>query len=64
MFFLFLIITLKIFWLHWVFVAMCGLSLVVMHGLLMAVVSLVAVYRLSGVWGSVVVAHRLSCPLA
>ena len=44
-----------IFWLHWVFVAACGLSLVVasggyslvaVHGLIMAVASLVAEHRL------------------
>ena len=33
-------------WLHWVFVAACGLSLVVMHGLLIVVTSLVAEHRL------------------
>ena len=30
------------FWLHWVFVAVCGLSLAVVYGLLIAVASLVA----------------------
>ena len=34
------------FWLHWVFVVVWGLSLVMVHGLLIAVVSLVAEHRL------------------
>ena len=36
----------KKFWLCWVFVALCGLSLVVMCGLLFVVASLVAEHRL------------------
>ena len=69
-----------IFWLCWILVAVCGLSLVaqskgcslvVVHGHLIAVASLVAQHRL---WthgfqqlqhaGSVVVAHGLSCSTA
>ena len=63
-----------IFWLHWVFVAACGLSLVVAsggyslvtgHGLLIAVASLVAEHGLSVLWlntcGPWVLAHGLSC---
>ena len=34
------------FWLRWVFVAVCGLSLVVAHGLFIAVASLIAEHRL------------------
>ena len=34
------------FWLHWVFVAACGLSLVVVRGLLIAVASLVVEHGL------------------
>ena len=40
-----------------------GLIFVVVHGLLIAVASVVE-YRLWGMWASVVVAHRLSCPEA
>ena len=63
-----------IFWLHWVFVAACGLSLVVAsggyslvtgHGLLIAVASLVAEHGLSVLWlntcGPWVLVHGLSC---
>ncbi|CAI9151704.1 unnamed protein product [Rangifer tarandus platyrhynchus] len=39
-----------------------GLIFVVVHGLLVAVASVGAEYRLWGMWASVVVAHRLSCP--
>ena len=60
------------FWLHWIFAAVSGLSLVVASGgysllqcsgLLIVVASLV---RKHGLWnaGSVVVAHRLSCSVA
>ena len=61
------------FWLFWVFVAIHGLSLVaasgghslvVVCGLLTAVTSLVSEHRLWGTWASVVVAYRLSCPMA
>ena len=53
------------FWLHWVVVAACGLSLVMAkRGYSSAVVaSLVAEHGLKSV-GSVVVAHRLSCSKA
>ena len=53
------------FWLHWVVVAACGLSLVMAkRGYFSAVVaSLVAEHGLKSV-GSVVVAHRLSCSKA
>ena len=40
------------------------LLFVAVHGLLIAVVSLVAEHRLLGTWASVVVAHRLSCFVA
>ena len=46
------------FWLCCVSVAACGLSLVVMHGLLIMTASLVE-HGLN-TWGSVVVAHGLS----
>ena len=39
-----------------------GLIFVVVHGLLIAVASVE--YRLWGMWASVVVVHRLSCPEA
>ena len=57
------------FWLHWIFVAARrpslvavsgGYSLVVFHGLLIMVVSLL---WNKGKQASVVVAHRLSCPM-
>ena len=53
------------FWLPWVFVAMCGLSLVVdsggyslvvVHGLHIVVASLVVEHGLLGIWSSVVAA--------
>ena len=50
----FKIIHLFIFGCAWVFVAMCGLSLVVVRGLLVVVASLVAEHGLSGAWASVV----------
>ena len=50
-------------WLHWVFVSMCAesgdYSLVVVCGLLIAVASPVAEYRLWSAQASVVVAHGL-----
>ena len=52
------------FWLCGGFVAVCGLYLAVVCGLLIAVASLVLEHRLSGGWASVVVAHVLSCPAA
>ena len=61
------------FWLHWVFIATRGLSLVaasggyslvVVCGLFVAVASLVSEHRLWGTWASVVAAYRLSCPVA
>ena len=57
------------FWLHWVFVAACGLFsscsergllLVAVHRLLVAVASLCCGARALGARASVVVAHRLS----
>ena len=51
------------FWLCWVFIAAHRLSLVAVHGPLIAVASLVAEHELSGVWASVAV-HGLSCPAA
>ena len=39
-----------------------GYSLVLVHGLLIAVASLVVEHRFPGHVGSVVVAHGLSCP--
>ena len=41
-----------------------GYSLVLLHGLLTAVTSLVEEHRLQGMWASEVVAHGLSCPEA
>ena len=61
------------FWLCWVFVAECGLSLVVksggsslveVHGLLIVVASLVVEWRLQGTWSSEVGVHWLTCPVA
>ena len=61
------------FWLHWVFTAAQGLSLVVVHGLLIAVASFVEGHRFQSAQAqlvascglqsvsSVVVEHRLSC---
>ena len=60
------------FWLHWIFVAVSGLSLVVAsggysllqrNGLLIVVACLVMKHGLCSA-GSVVVAHRLSCSVA
>ena len=57
------------FWLHWVFIvahrlslvaASGGYSLVVVHGLLIALASLVAEHGLWGTWASVAVSYRLS----
>ena len=45
-------------------VAMLRLSLDIMHGLLIDVDSLVLEHGLQSVWASVVMAHRLSCPMA
>ena len=45
-FFKILFICLFIFWLRWVFVAVRGLSLVAVHGLLIVVASLVEEHRL------------------
>ena len=61
------------FWPCWVFTAVHGFSLAVtsrscsliaVHGLLFAVVSLAVGIRLQGVWALVAVAHSLSCPTA
>ena len=41
-----------------------GYSLVMLHGILIAVASLVVELGLSGVQASAAVLHRLSCPLA
>ena len=43
---------------------MCGLYVVVLHGFLIAVASLVAEHRLWGTWASVLMVHSLSCPKA
>ena len=58
------------FWLHWFFVAAHGLSVVVLCGFLVAVVSLVAEHRLRScsTWAleytsSVVVVHGLGCSM-
>ena len=48
------------FWLHWVFVAACGLSLVAASGLLIAVASLCCRAWALGMRASVVVARGLS----
>ena len=40
---------------------MCGLYVVVLHGFLIAVASLVAEHRLWGTWASVLMVHSLSC---
>ena len=45
-------------------IAMLRLSLDIMHGLLIDVDSLVLEHGLQSVWASVVMAHRLSCPMA
>ena len=61
------------FWLLWVFIAACGLSLVegsrgyslvVMCGLLIDVAFVIAEPQARGCVGSVVVAHGFSCPEA
>ena len=49
------------FWLHWVFIAVNGLSLVTVFRLLIIVASLVEEHRFSGVRASVAVFLRLSC---
>ena len=56
-------IYLLIFLLCWLFVTMCGLSLVVAHQLHVVVVSLV-VEQMLEFMGSVVVVRGLSCPKA
>ena len=61
--FLFLLL-ITYFWLHWVFVAVHGLSPVAACGLLTAVASLGAEHRFYGTWTSVVVVHRISYPMA
>ena len=48
------------FWPYWVFVAVCGLLLLVVHGFLIAMASLVAEHGLQGTWASVVVVRGLS----
>ena len=61
------------FWLCWVFIATCGLSLavagrgcslVVGCGPILVVASLVVEHRLKGMQASVVVVHGLDCPMA
>ena len=52
------------FWSRWLFVAMCGLSPVAVHKLLIVMASLVAELRLKRAWASVVVVHGLSCSIA
>ena len=53
-----------IYWLSWVFIAACGLSLVAVHGILTAVASLVTEHRLQSLRASGVVVHGLSCLVA
>ena len=48
------------FWPDWIFVAVCGLLLLVVCRFLVAVASLVAEHGLQGTWASVVVVHGLS----
>ena len=60
--FFFLILVFIYLGLCWGFVAVCGLSLDVVCGLLVEMASLVVGHRLSGGWASVGVAHGLSCP--
>ena len=50
-------VNLYLFWLCWVFVAMLGLSLFAVHGLLSAAAPLVAEHRLEDVRALVVVAR-------
>ena len=57
-------VSIFIFWLCWVFVAVPGLSLVAGRGLLTAVAPLGAEHGLQGPQASVAVVHRLSCPAA
>ena len=52
------------FWLHWVLVAVHGLSPVAACGFLIAEASLGAEHRFHGTWTSVVAVHRISCPAA
>ena len=52
------------FWLCWVLIATCGLSLVVGYGLITVVASLVVEHRLKGTQASVAVVHGLDCPMA
>ena len=52
------------FWLPRVFLAVCGLSLVVMCGLLVVVASVVAEHRPQGAQASLAVIHKPSCPMA
>ena len=52
------------FWLHWVFAAAPGLSLIAVSELPVKVASLVAEHGLQGVWPSAVVVLGLSCPKA
>ena len=61
--FLFLILIIY-FWLHWVFVAVHGLSPAAACGFLIAVASLGAEHRFYGTWASVVVGHRINYPVA
>ena len=51
------------FWLHWVFVAACRLSLVAIHWLLTSVASLVAEHGLQSTQASAVAVHRLGWPV-
>ena len=48
------------YWLCWVFIVACGLSLVAARRLLIVVASVVAEHRLQGTWASEVAAHWFS----
>ena len=50
-----------LFWLCWVFVAVLGLSLFAVHGLLIAAAPLVAEHGLEDAWALVAVARGFSC---
>ena len=58
----FFFINLFIYWLHWVFVALCRLSLVAVCGLLIVGASPVEKLQYLQHVGSVIMVHGLSCP--
>ena len=53
-----------IFWQCWIFIAACGLSLVVVRGFLNTMAFLIAEHGLQGHVGIAVVMHGLSSPAA